>query len=377
MVNQELIKYIQQQIQNGVDKEEIKRVLIAQGWQEADINEGFAQQGHDSKDVAMQHLYTETDSVKPETVNNTETANAVTPKKSINIKLITIVVAVVVLIGVTGVGAWYWTEQTKNKVDDTGDIVMKENGEIEKTQEEIMESIAKKARSAKKQYDLQQIQMVLDENYQSYNQYPIALKDLDATPEIMQIIESGEILYAYSANKSNYHIGIEVESEVFTKDDFDFNSKLAEYTNGFNGADPIYDLVSDENIELGEISEPQMNIISGGDEMKDLSKARLLSTLNIAIEMYISDYVSCPGSLDEIVEYLVPDTVEIAKYNNFMYAVSDDGESFHLGVQLSSEFDELDYYTDNDSDFNSLEAGFENGFDGADPVYDMHGGGYN
>jgi hypothetical protein len=42
MINQQLLDYIKQQLQNGVSKEQIKSNLLSNGWQESDINEAFA-----------------------------------------------------------------------------------------------------------------------------------------------------------------------------------------------------------------------------------------------------------------------------------------------------------------------------------------------
>jgi competence protein ComGC len=42
MINQQLIDYIRQQIQRGIDKEQIKNSLIASGWQLQDIEEAFS-----------------------------------------------------------------------------------------------------------------------------------------------------------------------------------------------------------------------------------------------------------------------------------------------------------------------------------------------
>lgn len=42
MANQQLLDYIKQQLQQGVSKEQIKNSLIANGWQEEDINEAFS-----------------------------------------------------------------------------------------------------------------------------------------------------------------------------------------------------------------------------------------------------------------------------------------------------------------------------------------------
>lgn len=42
MTNQQLLDYIKQQLQQGIGREQIKSSLIANGWQENDINEAFA-----------------------------------------------------------------------------------------------------------------------------------------------------------------------------------------------------------------------------------------------------------------------------------------------------------------------------------------------
>ena len=42
MINQQLLDYIRQQSTNGVAKEEIFRALVAQGWKEEEVREGFA-----------------------------------------------------------------------------------------------------------------------------------------------------------------------------------------------------------------------------------------------------------------------------------------------------------------------------------------------
>ena len=41
MINQQLLDYIKQQIQQGVSQEQIKNSLIANGWQQQDVEEGF------------------------------------------------------------------------------------------------------------------------------------------------------------------------------------------------------------------------------------------------------------------------------------------------------------------------------------------------
>ncbi|MFN7088764.1 MAG: hypothetical protein ACK4NX_03050, partial [Candidatus Paceibacteria bacterium] len=42
MINQQLLDYIEQQLQQGVSQEQIKSSLMANGWQAQDIEEAFA-----------------------------------------------------------------------------------------------------------------------------------------------------------------------------------------------------------------------------------------------------------------------------------------------------------------------------------------------
>lgn len=51
MINQQMLDYIKQQMQQGVDQEQIKNSLMANGWQLQDIEEGF------NKIVATPNLY--------------------------------------------------------------------------------------------------------------------------------------------------------------------------------------------------------------------------------------------------------------------------------------------------------------------------------
>ena len=43
MVNQQILDYIKQQLQQGVSREIISSNLISQGWQQQDVNEAFSQ----------------------------------------------------------------------------------------------------------------------------------------------------------------------------------------------------------------------------------------------------------------------------------------------------------------------------------------------
>ena len=41
MITQELIDYIKQQLNQGVEKEKVKQLLLANGWQNEDIEKAF------------------------------------------------------------------------------------------------------------------------------------------------------------------------------------------------------------------------------------------------------------------------------------------------------------------------------------------------
>lgn len=89
-----------------------------------------------------------------------------------------------------------------------------------------------------------------------------------------------------------------------------------------------------------------------------------------------------PQSLDELIPaYLKEMPVDRdGTAINFLYARSQDDDHFHLGTKLqiyqggtflsAKSPHPLSY----DSDFNSVTANYLNGFDGADPVYDLEDG---
>ena len=60
MVNQQLLDYIKQQLQRGVSKEEIKNSLLANGWEEKDIEEAFYLVSSSSSQVQPQPNFQQT-----------------------------------------------------------------------------------------------------------------------------------------------------------------------------------------------------------------------------------------------------------------------------------------------------------------------------
>ena len=56
MINQQILDYIKQQIQQGVSREQIKSSLMTNGWQASDIEEGFNAIGSGSSNIPLAPL---------------------------------------------------------------------------------------------------------------------------------------------------------------------------------------------------------------------------------------------------------------------------------------------------------------------------------
>ena len=53
MINQQILDYIKQQVQQGVSREQIKSSLMTNGWQASDIEEGFNAIGSGSSGIPL------------------------------------------------------------------------------------------------------------------------------------------------------------------------------------------------------------------------------------------------------------------------------------------------------------------------------------
>jgi len=53
MINQQILDYIKQQVQQGVNREQIKNSLMSNGWQASDIEEGFNAVGSGSSEIPL------------------------------------------------------------------------------------------------------------------------------------------------------------------------------------------------------------------------------------------------------------------------------------------------------------------------------------
>lgn len=196
----------------------------------------------------------------------------------------------------------------------------------------------------------------------------------------MQYVENGELpssedlseftslgyLYAYAEDRKtlDYHVGFRLydKNSDLLKNDSDFDSISAGYINGFSGADPVLDFSSEE------LKEADLEV---KQRAKDAIKKSDLANFRLAVEMYYDSHGYYPSGFNDVKDYLDSDVFQRAGDNNYLYAVSNGKKKYHLGAVLDSDGSDQ---ISGDSDFNSLETGFENGFNGADPIYDIYSG---
>lgn len=97
----------------------------------------------------------------------------------------------------------------------------------------------------------------LKKYYAEKKTYPKKLSEL--VPRYLYVApkysSDTDYLYAYfpAEKPSAYHLGAplggkNITSPTALSGDADFNSEKAKYTNGFNGADPVYDLAGEKGI---------------------------------------------------------------------------------------------------------------------------------
>lgn len=106
MVNQKLLDYIKQQLQQGFNREQIKRSLSETGWQEADINEAFTLIDSPNVSIPPEGMPSQLLSALPQQ-----------PERRINKTLLVVVLIIGVLIlGGGAFGYFYYFRETPEKV---------------------------------------------------------------------------------------------------------------------------------------------------------------------------------------------------------------------------------------------------------------------
>ena len=101
---------------------------------------------------------------------------------------------------------------------------------------------------------------------------------------------------------------------------------------------------------------------------KDAAKRSDFNSLKLYLELYYdANNKSYPLSLNELDK-----NFNVVPFVNYKYSTSPQRDFYHLGILLSNTKDLGNKSVlSMDSDFNSAEIGWENGFDGNDPVYDF------
>lgn len=105
---------------------------------------------------------------------------------------------------------------------------------------------------------------------------------------------------------------------------------------------------------------------------RDMRRINEIEYLQSNLDLYFWENNSYPTSLLELRNLAkkdIPKDPKTKKDYLYAYYPSENPTAYHLGAVL-----ELKKATilKNDSDFNSESAGYVNGFDGKDPVYDLH-----
>ena len=65
MINQQILDYIKQQLQQGVSREQIKSSLMTNGWSESDINEAFTSLSNNSVPLPQSPISQQTQASLP------------------------------------------------------------------------------------------------------------------------------------------------------------------------------------------------------------------------------------------------------------------------------------------------------------------------
>jgi len=108
----------------------------------------------------------------------------------------------------------------------------------------------------------------------------------------------------------------------------------------------------------------------------DITHINNIKSLQTALEKYYANKLVYPTKLSQLAPsfmYLVP---KYSSNEDYLYAYypADKPTKYHLGAKLGGKNPADTRIFSQDADFNSNQAGYVNGFDGADPVYDLTGG---
>lgn len=95
-----------------------------------------------------------------------------------------------------------------------------------------------------------------------------------------------------------------------------------------------------------------------------------------ALERYYNDKRQYPKQLEDLVPYYLTVLPKYSSSRNYFYAYypADKPQKYHIGTLLGGRNEASPAAFRSDSDLNSAKAGYVNGFNGMDPVFDLEGG---
>lgn len=203
--------------------------------------------------------------------------------------------------------------------------------------------------------------------YEAHGSYPTSLNSI-ALPSGFRV---EDFLYAYypSTNPQNYHVGIRVEPITYFVDgkkfdyvfglgeDADFDSSSAGYVNGFSGKDPVLDMKA----EKGKNDPEQMRT-------RNAYRISQVHAIGLGLGIYFQEHKKYPPQLADLIPKYIKQIGSPTSQEHYLFSLSSDGLHYHIGVFLEQPNSS---YVAKDADFNSVNAGWTNGFDGSDPVYDL------
>lgn len=168
-------------------------------------------------------------------------------------KLIIIGIIFIIIIGVIG---YYFINQKRTinqktkTFEEAFDESLKKEGLTREEWEKSGKEVDKLIQDFEVDKNINQIQMSLMFFFGKNKIFPENLNELYPGFIQKEILENNTFLYAYSKDKNYYHLGVKINNpdniQNKLKNDADFNSISKNYVNGFNGLDPIYDVVNKE-----------------------------------------------------------------------------------------------------------------------------------
>jgi len=269
---------------------------------------------------------------------------------------INILIIGIVAVAIAGIAGYVILQKTDNNTEPQEKTSVK--GQLETVKQRSIEAGLIR--------NINQLQMSLSFYFDQNGVLPSSLSEL--YPQFIsdkKIVENKNYLYAYPKDRKTltYHLGIklqaDVENQPALKNDDDFNSISARYVNGFNGADPVYDIA---------VSKSLIQATPERGDNRDRIRVGIIRSLVTAIEIYQDSNSGIPPASVNLLESIVsPDALKELQGSDYFYAVSRDKKSFHVGAKLKSPNNPL---LQKDDDFDSSTAGYTNGFSGKDPIYD-------